>query len=92
VLRAPGSPAAHADVGDGTPRRFVAALLERRGLPPDAASVAGAAVYGALSGLIEAWAFGETTRAEVEQMTLSLVHHLVLEAPTQPAGASAAGP
>jgi AcrR family transcriptional regulator len=77
VLRAPGSPAANADAGDRTPLRFVASLLERRGLPPAAATVAGAAVYGALNGLIEAWAFGEVTRADVERTTLSLVHHLV---------------
>lgn len=34
-------------------------------------------MYGALNGLIEAWAFGEVTRDEVEQTTLSMVHHLV---------------
>jgi AcrR family transcriptional regulator len=76
-LRAPGSPAMRAAGGGRTANEFVAGLLRSTyGLSPQAAAVGAAAVFGAINGLVEAWALGHARRREVEAMALSVATHV----------------
>lgn len=76
-LRAPGSPAWREGIRDRTATVFVADLLRSAyGLSPRVAGVGAAAVFGAISGLIEAWAHGEAERRDVEQLAISVARHV----------------
>ncbi|MDQ3107221.1 MAG: TetR/AcrR family transcriptional regulator [Actinomycetota bacterium] len=76
-LRAPGSPAMRSTGRDRTANEFVAGLLRSTyGLSPRAATVGAAAVFGAINGLVEAWAHGEASRRDVEDLAISVAGHV----------------
>lgn len=76
-LRAPGSPAIRSSGRDRTANEFVATLLRSAyGLSPRASGVGAAAVFGAISGLIDAWAHGEASRRDVEELAVSVARHV----------------
>lgn len=82
-LRAPGSPAMRNAARDRTANEFVAGLLRSTyGLSPRAATVGAAAVFGALNGLVEAWAHGEASRRDVEDLAISVATHVGRSAST----------
>lgn len=76
-LRAPGSPAMRDSASDRSANEFVAGLLSSTyGLSPRRAGIGAAAVFGAISGLIDAWAHGEASRRDVEHLALSVAEHV----------------
>lgn len=83
-LRAPGSPATRDSGRDRSANEFVAALLRSTyGLSPRGAGVGAAAVFGALSGLIDAWAHGVASRRDVEQVAISVARHVGQSVPVR---------